>query len=136
MVFDLIISKGCRTILKNFQWWKLVYLGISKGKVTNLKTPVFLFFPDTSILNPSWIFFFGIAQLQSKTLQGKCSSNPVIFPFKKMRFLIFSYRQLMVVTFPYNHTFQLMLMGIIKLTRYPLILTHILQKYSQKQSRM
>ena len=136
MVFDLIISKGCHTILQKFQWWKRVYLGISKGKVTNLKIPVFLFFQIRLSSAHHGFFFFGIAQLQSKTLQEKCSSNPVIFPFKKMRFVIFSYHQSMVVTFPYNHTFQLMLMGIIKLTRYPLILTHILQKYSQKQSRM
>ena len=136
MVFDLIISKGRHTILKNFQWWKLVYLGISKGKVTNLKTPVFLFFPDTSILNTSWIFFFGIGQVAIKNPPRKVFIKPCDFSLKKMRFLIFSYRQLMVVTFPYNHTFQLMLMGIIKLTGYLLILTHILQKYSQKQSRM
>ena len=36
LVFGLGISKVCRTILWNFQWWSFVFLGISKGKVTVL----------------------------------------------------------------------------------------------------
>ena len=39
LVFDLGISKGCLTILQNFQAWKLVFCRISKGKVTNLIIP-------------------------------------------------------------------------------------------------
>ena len=37
--FDLGIFKECQTILQNFQGWKLVFTGISKDKVTNLKLP-------------------------------------------------------------------------------------------------
>ena len=37
LVFELEISKWCHTILQNFQWRKLVFSRISKGKVTNLK---------------------------------------------------------------------------------------------------
>ena len=37
MVFDYGSSKGCHTILQNFQGFKLVFSGISKDKVTNLK---------------------------------------------------------------------------------------------------
>ena len=39
LVFDLETSKGCRTILQNFQGWKLFFSGISKVKVANLKVP-------------------------------------------------------------------------------------------------
>ena len=37
LVFDLGISKGCYINLMNFSGWKLVFPGISKGKVANLK---------------------------------------------------------------------------------------------------
>ena len=43
LIFDLGISKGCHTVLQNYQGWKLVFSGISKVKVTNLKIPEFLF---------------------------------------------------------------------------------------------
>ena len=39
--FYLKISKEWHTILESFQWWKLACSGISKGKVANLKIPVF-----------------------------------------------------------------------------------------------
>ena len=39
LVFDLGIFKECQAILQNFQGSKLVFTGISKGKVTNLKLP-------------------------------------------------------------------------------------------------
>ena len=39
LVFDLSIFSGCHTILQNFQLGKLVFSGISKGKVTDLKIP-------------------------------------------------------------------------------------------------
>ena len=64
LIFDLGISKGCHTILQNYQEWKLVFSGISKGKVTNLRMPGFLF--KTVYLQPSpvWIFS-GIAHCNS-----------------------------------------------------------------------
>ena len=37
LVFDFGSSKGCNTILLNFQGCKLIFSGISKDKVTNLK---------------------------------------------------------------------------------------------------
>ena len=64
LIFDLGISKGCHTILQNYQEWKLVFSGISKGKVTNLRMPGFLFktvYPQPS---PVWIFS-GIAHCNS-----------------------------------------------------------------------
>ena len=60
-VLELGISKGCRTIWQNFQGWQLVFSGISKGKVTNLKTPESFFrkvYPQTLF----WTFS-GIAHL-------------------------------------------------------------------------
>ena len=37
--FDLGISKGYHAILQSFRGWKLVFYGISKGKVANLEIP-------------------------------------------------------------------------------------------------
>ena len=37
LVFSLGISKGCNTILQNFQAWSFVLIGISRGKVKNEK---------------------------------------------------------------------------------------------------
>ena len=37
LVFDLEISKGYHTISQNFPKWKLLFSGVSKGKVTNIK---------------------------------------------------------------------------------------------------
>ena len=37
LVFSLGISKGCNTILENFQGWSFVLIGISRGKVKNEK---------------------------------------------------------------------------------------------------
>ena len=135
---------------QNFQWWKVVYSGISKGNAANLKIPVFFkkVHPKPSLFG----FFSGTVQLQKHSPRAwgaRFSELPwnefiILYDFSLqkdklfLRFLIFSYHhQLMVVTFPYNHTFQLILMDIIKLTGCPLILTYILQKYSQKhKSRM
>ena len=50
LVFDLGISKGCHTILQNFRGQKLVFSGISKGKVTNLK--ILEGFSEKYVLNP------------------------------------------------------------------------------------
>ena len=33
LAFDLEISKECHTVLQNFQGWKLVFSGISKGRL-------------------------------------------------------------------------------------------------------
>ena len=62
LVFHRGISKRCHTILLNFQGRKLVFTGISKGIVTNLKFPggVQKIISSTP---PIW-FFSGIAQFQ------------------------------------------------------------------------
>ena len=60
LVFEFGISKGCHTILLNFQESKLVFSGISNGKVTNLKFPGG-FQKIISPTSPVW-FFSGIAQ--------------------------------------------------------------------------
>ena len=62
LVFHLGISKRCHTILLNFQRRKLVFTGISKGIVTNLKFPgeVQKIISSTP---PIW-FFSGIPQFQ------------------------------------------------------------------------
>ena len=65
LVFDLGISKGCHTILQNFCGWKLVFSGISEGKVTNLKIPERGFQKSISSTPPVWIFS-GISQWTGK----------------------------------------------------------------------
>ena len=61
LVFDLGISKGWHKILQNFQGWKLIFSGISKGKVTNLKIPEGGFQKSISTGPPVWSFS-GIVQ--------------------------------------------------------------------------
>ena len=61
LVFDFGISKGWHTILQNFQGWQLVFSGISKGKVTNLKIPEGGFRKGISTTQPVWSFS-GIVQ--------------------------------------------------------------------------
>ena len=58
LVYELRISKGCYSILQNSKGWKFVFSGISKGKVTNLKIPVFFFQKTISAIRPIWIFFW------------------------------------------------------------------------------
>ena len=65
LVFELGLSKGCHTILQNFQGWKLVFSGISRGKVTNLKIPGV--FSETYILSPLVMIASGIAQMTLNT---------------------------------------------------------------------
>ena len=58
------ISKGCNTILQNFQERSFVFFSrISKGKVTNLKFSRD-FFSQKYVLNPS-LDFFGITHYDS-----------------------------------------------------------------------
>ena len=52
LVFNLGIFKECHIILLNFQWWKFVFPGFSKGKVTNLKILGGGDFSVKHILNP------------------------------------------------------------------------------------
>ena len=47
--------------MQNFLGWKLVFSGISKGKVTNLKIPELIFQESISSTRPVWIFS-GVAQ--------------------------------------------------------------------------
>ena len=61
LVFDFGIYKGWHTILQNFQGWQLVFSGISKGKVTNLKIPEGGFRKGISTTQPVWSFS-GIVQ--------------------------------------------------------------------------
>ena len=56
LVFDLGISKGWHTILYHIQWWKLIFSGISKGKVTNLKIPKGRFQKSISTTQHVWSF--------------------------------------------------------------------------------
>ena len=56
LVLELGISKGCNTILLNFQGWNFVFSGISKGKVPNLKFPGGV--SENYILNPHCLVFF------------------------------------------------------------------------------
>ena len=63
LVFVLGISKVCRTILWDFQWWNFVFLGISKGKVTILNNPGFFskkgyVFSKPLLLSPHSLFGF------------------------------------------------------------------------------
>ena len=58
----------------NFGEVPVVCSGISKGKMTNLKAPVFgVFF--RKVYPQLLMDFFGIAQLQLKTLQGQLKPN-------------------------------------------------------------
>ena len=125
---------------------KLACSGISKNKVANLNIPVFFRkrYPHPSSPHPPSIFS-GTNQLQ-KNPQRACAAKVFTeLPWKEfivhcdfslqrdnlfLRLLMFSYHQLMIVTFSCNHSFQFMLMDIIKLTGCPLTLTHILQEYS------
>ena len=61
LVFDIGISKGCHTILVNFQGWKLVFSGIFKGEITNLKFLEEGFQKSIFSTPPVW-FFSGITQ--------------------------------------------------------------------------
>ena len=59
LVFDFGISKGCHTILLNFQGWKLVFSRISKGKVKNLKfSGSFQKIISSTPLPPACLVFF------------------------------------------------------------------------------
>ena len=55
LVFGLGISKGCHTILENFQGWSFAFSKISEGKVANLKIPGFFF--QNFVLIPRFDFF-------------------------------------------------------------------------------
>ena len=71
LIFDFGVLKGCHTILQNFQGWKIVFSGISKGKVTNLKIPGG--FQKSISSNHPVLIFFGITY----------------WPYGKIRYSIF-----------------------------------------------
>ena len=57
LIFDFGVSNGCHTILQNLQGWKIVFSGISKGKVTNLRANS-RGIPEKYILKPPGLDFF------------------------------------------------------------------------------
>ena len=61
------ISKGCNTILQNFQGWSFGLPGISRGKVKKRRIPGW--FLKKNVLNPPCFFFSVIAQW---VLHGTC----------------------------------------------------------------
>ena len=100
LIFDL---KGCNTTLLNFHRWKLVFSGISRGKMTNLKFPgrhfsenvswdpslVFFWNSPLNISNPienvllqylfAYIFFFTLLLTKGKTDQNStCTQKQVL----------------------------------------------------------
>ena len=74
LAFDLGVSRRCHTILQNLQGWKLVFSGISKGKVTDLKVPGGI--SEKYIPYPPCFDFSGTAYFNTFTTKNK----PTFFP--------------------------------------------------------